>query len=252
MTTFTEAQIAAMGGVIQGMLDKALRSKDRPNEGDEGGPPGDGGSGETGECDKGKGTWGRLYVKGWAGCMRGAGLVGKGAAAGVQVSFHPLSCIPCLGGRRELGSMPSAEALCGLGLGQREVPGQQQLTEALQNPFAPLIPWLTSLSASGDPQEKPEQKPARYLVAKGLPTLPTKLVEKVWNLGFLAHTTFAEYGRARKPLPLSAGQPGWSAEPKTQVAASGDRYQISQRGCAVSPSTWRFSRERHQRWFPAW
>ena len=60
VTAFTEAQIAAIGGVVQGMLDKALRSKDRPSEGDESGPPGDGGSGETGECDKEKGTWGRL------------------------------------------------------------------------------------------------------------------------------------------------------------------------------------------------
>ena len=128
--------------------------------------------------------------------MRGAGLVGKGAAAGAQVSFHPLSCIPCLGGRRELGSMPSAEALRGLYLRQREVPGQQRLTEALQNPFAPLIPWLTSLSESGDPQQKPEQKPARYLVAKGLPTLPTKLVERVWNLEYVEMEDFLPASRS--------------------------------------------------------
>ena len=37
MTAFTEVQIAAIGGVVQGMLDKALRSKDRPSEGDESG-----------------------------------------------------------------------------------------------------------------------------------------------------------------------------------------------------------------------
>jgi len=39
-------------------------------------------------------------------------------------------------------------------------------------------------------------KPARYLVAKGLPTLPTKLVEKVWNLEFVEMEEFLPTPRA--------------------------------------------------------
>ena len=86
--------------------------------------------------------------------------------------------------------MPSAEVLRGLGLGSSEVPGQQQIPEEQQNPFAPLIPWLTSLSTSGSQSEKSEPKPTRYLVAKGLPTLPTKLVEKIWNLEYVEMEEF--------------------------------------------------------------
>ena len=81
--------------------------------------------------------------------------------------------------------MPSAGALRGLGLGSREATLQPPTAEEPSNPFASLIPWLTSMSASGTQPEKPEAKPARYLVAKGLPTLPTKLVEKVWNLEYV-------------------------------------------------------------------
>ena len=81
--------------------------------------------------------------------------------------------------------MPLVGALRGLGLGFREATLQPPTAEEPSNPFASLIPWLTSMSASGTQPEKPEAKPARYLVAKGLPTLPTKLVEKVWNLEYV-------------------------------------------------------------------
>ena len=92
--------------------------------------------------------------------------------------------------------MPSAGALRGLGLGSREAPQQLPTTEEPSNPFASLIPWLTSMSASGTQPEKPEAKPARHLVAKGLPTLPTKLVEKVWNLEYVEMEEFLPTPRA--------------------------------------------------------
>ena len=92
--------------------------------------------------------------------------------------------------------MPSAGALRGLGLGSRETPPRTPTTEEPSNPFASLIPWLTSMSASGTQPEKPEAKPARYLVAKGFPTLPTKLVDKVWNLEYVEMEEFLPTPRA--------------------------------------------------------
>ena len=88
--------------------------------------------------------------------------------------------------------MPSAEALRGLGLKSSEASQheEQQRPEKQKKPFASLIHWLTSMSASDSQQEKIEPKPARYLVAKGLPTLPTELVEKVWNFEFVAVEEF--------------------------------------------------------------
>ena len=103
--------------------------------------------------------------------------------------------LPCIGGQRELGSMPSSEALRGLGLGCSDA-AREQPPEDPKNPFASLIPWLTSLSSSGTQLEKAEMKPARYLVAKGLPTLPTKLVEKVWNLEYVEMEEFLPMPRA--------------------------------------------------------
>ena len=55
------------------------------------------------------------------------------------------------------------------------------------NTLASLIPWLTSLSASGTSSDTAEAKPARYLVAKGLPTI---VVQKVWNLEFVEMEDF--------------------------------------------------------------
>ena len=80
--------------------------------------------------------------------------------------------------------MPPAEVRQGLRLGSRESPEEKESPEQQQSIFAPLIPWLTSLSANASHGEKQEPKSARYLVAKGLPTLPTKLVDKIWNMEY--------------------------------------------------------------------
>ena len=53
------------------------------------------------------------------------------------------------------------------------------------NPFASIIPLLASLPGPPETGDKVEAKPLRYLVEKGLPTLPMKLVERVWNLEYV-------------------------------------------------------------------
>ena len=62
---------------------------------------------------------------------------------------------------------------------------KNQKPEGESNPLASLIPWLTAVSTNPSPTHTVEAKPARYLVAKGLPTLPMKVVEKIWNLEFV-------------------------------------------------------------------
>ena len=59
-----------------------------------------------------------------------------------------------------------------------------------------LIQWLTAMSAGGSQTKKPEVKPARFLVAKGLPTLPGKLVEKAQNLEYVEMEEFLPAPRA--------------------------------------------------------
>ena len=125
--------------------------------------------------------------------------------------------------------MPSTGALCRLGLGSRETPPRPPTTEEPSNPFAPLIPWLTSMSASGTQPEKPE---ARYLVAKGLPTLPTKLVDKVWNLEYVEMEEFLPTPRALRIA--EQGNPSHSLQDSlvgaipdsaaAEVPASGDGH----------------------------
>ena len=85
--------------------------------------------------------------------------------------------------------MPSAEALRRFGLksskgSQHE---EQQRLEEQRNAFASLAYLHVG---ERQPAEKIEPKPARYLVAKGLTTLPTKLLEKAWNFEFLEMEEF--------------------------------------------------------------
>ena len=58
-----------------------------------------------------------------------------------------------------------------------------------QPPFASIIPFLSGLPGTSTSQDK-EAKPARFLVVKGLPTLPMKLVEKAWNMEFVEMEDF--------------------------------------------------------------
>ena len=46
-----------------------------------------------------------------------------------------------------------------------------------------IIPLLMSFPLGA--REKGDTKPSCYLVAKGLPTLPMKLVDRIWNLEYV-------------------------------------------------------------------
>ena len=118
---------------------------------------------------------------------------------GAQV---PVSWVPPtfpIGTSRELGSLPPLTAVGGLGLAtSEETPPNQPETGAVgTNPFAAILPLLTSLPGSMEHADKAVAKLAQYLAAKGLPTLPMKLVEKVWNLDYVDMEEFL-------PTPRSA------------------------------------------------
>ena len=103
--------------------------------------------------------------------------------------------------------MPSSEALRGLGLGCSDA-AREQPPEDPKIPSHPSSPGLTSVSSSGTQLEKAEMKPARYLVVKGLPTLPTKLVEKVWNLEYVEMEEFLPMPRVLRRV--EQGNPSYS------------------------------------------
>ena len=91
-------------------------------------------------------------------------------------------------GDGSLGVVPSAETIQSLHL--PAIPntgGEQHQSENLSTvaPFASILPFLTALPGTADLQEKPDAKPSRYLIEKGLPTIPTRLAEKTWNLEFV-------------------------------------------------------------------
>ena len=106
-------------------------------------------------------------------------------AEGVELS----PAVSHIGLRRQLGAPPTEEELAELNLAASRNTNQEVNTEenptVNPNPFASVIPLLTSLSGHVVHRTETEEKPSRYLVEKGLPTLPTKLVEKVWRLEFV-------------------------------------------------------------------
>ena len=48
--------------------------------------------------------------------------------------------------------------------------------------FASIFPLPISWPTASQPKDKAHPKPSRYLVAKGLPTLPAKTEKKVWSM----------------------------------------------------------------------
>ena len=114
----------------------------------------------------------------------------------------------------ELGSLPPPDKVGALELPEMgETSGQQPPTEkGALNPFASIIPLLTAFPGPPEVGDKAEPRPLRYLVEKGLPTLPTKLVERVWNLEYVDMEEFlpaprslriAEQGRSSASLQES-------------------------------------------------
>ena len=88
-----------------------------------------------------------------------------------------------------------------------EGPERQPEAEPVHNPFTALIPFLTSLVPAVDPKEKSDPKPSRYLVAKGLPTLPGKLVDKIWNLEYVDMEEFLPAPRSLRLAELGKPAP---------------------------------------------
>ena len=83
----------------------------------------------------------------------------------------------------QLGTVPSADLVSGLGLQPfaDEQGDHQPAVQVTSTMLSSIDPLLTAFAGVAEPQEK-EAKSSRYLVAKGLPTLLSKLVNKVWNL----------------------------------------------------------------------
>ena len=92
-----------------------------------------------------------------------------------------------IAGDVQLGVIPSGEVVKGLGLQVLAEKGDQltEMSRAAQSNLAAILPLLTVLPQTGEKNDKGETKPTRYLVAKGLPILPMKLVERAWSLDYV-------------------------------------------------------------------
>ena len=209
-------QLAAIGAVVQGLLDKAF-AKGQPQSSSESGPSGSGEreSGESLAQGKGGGKGGHKGDRTYSLARKeGRGEItsaerartrrGQQWAPRSQSSPTPVyrwseswavchHLRPCAGW--------GWDAVMPRGNSHQKIP---------KIPSHPSSPGLTSLSSSGTQLEKAEMKPARYLVAKGLPTLPTKLVEKVWNLEYVEMEEFLPMPRALRIV--EQGNPSYSLQ----------------------------------------
>jgi hypothetical protein len=98
---------------------------------------------------------------------------------------------------KELGSTPLGDAVRNLGFRHIEGSAKEGTSPGEGfNPLSGIIPLLTAVSANSTQSNKVETKPSRYLVAKGLPTLPMKLMEKMWcgHGGIPAHSSLLTAG----------------------------------------------------------
>ena len=122
--------------------------------------------------------------------------------------YHPP---PRLG---QLGSLPPPDKVGALELPEMGETSRQQppTKKGALNPFASIIPLLTAFPGPPETGDKAEPRPLRYLVEKGLPTLPMKLLERVWNLEYVDMKEFlpaprslciAEQGRSSASLQES-------------------------------------------------
>ena len=88
----------------------------------------------------------------------------------------------------QLGVIPFGEIVKGLGLPVLAEKGDQlteEMSRAAQSNLTAILPLLTALSQTGEKNDKGETKPTRYLLAKGLPILSSKLVERAWSSDYV-------------------------------------------------------------------
>ena len=86
-----------------------------------------------------------------------------------------------------MGTLPPPEEIRGLGLPTRlgEVHQEGNLEAVSHNNSAAILPLLTSLPQPVEAKGKGEPNPSRFLVARGLPTLSMKLMDKEWNKEYM-------------------------------------------------------------------
>ena len=99
-----------------------------------------------------------------------------------------------------MGTVPSTEVIRGLGFPVASEEGEDHQEDEMgttaQSNLAAVLPLLTSLLQLADSDKKGEQKLSRFPVAKGLPTLPTKLVDRAWKKEYVDMEEFLPTSRS--------------------------------------------------------
>ena len=136
---------------------------------------------------------------------------------------HPFSLLAYRHGQR-VGEHPPGDALRNLCLRHIEDSAKEGTSQGEGfNPLSVIIPLLTAVSASSTWSNKVETKPSRYLVAKGLPTLPMKLVEKIWNLEYVDMEEFLP-----TPRSLQLAEQGSASSFQESLVGAFSQYQALQ------------------------
>ena len=114
---------------------------------------------------------------------------------------QPDQSLPTLCRYETTGATSTGRAIQNLGLSVFPTSGGNKQLDSGVGSLASIIPLLMSLLLGGDSREKGDAKPSCYLDMKGLPTLPMKLVDRIWNL---------EYVNMEEFLPAPSLWKAWS------------------------------------------
>ena len=101
---------------------------------------------------------------------------------------------------------------------------EQPIADPVDSPLASILPLLMSLPMGTESKARSEPKPSRYLVAKGLPTLPMKTVERVWNMEYVE---MEEFLPAPRSLRLAEQDKSASSLQESLVGAL-NHFQVMQ------------------------
>ena len=86
-------------------------------------------------------------------------------------------------------------------MGLTRIPPTDKDKPVSSDPFSAILPFLTQWPREAD---SADPKPSRYLVAKGLPSLPIKVVEKAWRLEFVDMVDFLPTPRSLRLAELGS------------------------------------------------